>query len=404
MNKFVFVVCGSREHIETLNFSLNYIRFFSRYPIIVVTDTKRNEVPIVHDTILDISTPAEFDNHQASIYLKTGLHKFLDFSGDGIYCYLDSDIVAIEEKINTIFAEFRGHILFAKDHCKIDEFSPYAMNCSCLGVTLRKNHEYMKVINFFEEKFLNKIEGNNADKLKLDKQFGDLKKPCLKNLSSVTLYLLKRYVLPTKELHFGQYIFNKSDRYWYNSSGKIIHFDYRYYAKAIYENTGISYNKKTNAWFNKNGENITPVTANCKHLSEYIKSNYGVFIPDNWQHWNGGVFLFDKSSNEFLDYWHNITIAEFQNPYTKTRDQGTLAISAWKFGLQNCELLPCEYNLIAEYENPQILYSEEKGFTVDGFETTIKPCFLHIYHEWGHVGWSIWDYIIDIGKQNNLIK
>jgi hypothetical protein len=45
----------------------------------------------------------------------------------------------------------------------------------------------------------------------------------------------------------------------------------------------------------------------------------------DWQHWNGGVFLFDDSSVEFLSSWHEKTVMRiFDLPNWKTRDQGTL--------------------------------------------------------------------------------
>jgi len=71
---FVFVVCGSNKHIETLNFSLSYLRYFTTNKIYVVTDLERNEQQIGNDNIIDVSTDKELDNHQASIFLKTSLH------------------------------------------------------------------------------------------------------------------------------------------------------------------------------------------------------------------------------------------------------------------------------------------------------------------------------------------
>jgi hypothetical protein len=46
MNKFVFVVCGGSEHIEELNFSLKFLRKYSKNEIIVLSDLKRNEIKI----------------------------------------------------------------------------------------------------------------------------------------------------------------------------------------------------------------------------------------------------------------------------------------------------------------------------------------------------------------------
>ena len=76
-NIFVFVVCGNREHIDTLHFSLDALKRFSKNKIVIVTDSSRNEVPVNHSEIFDVETPNEFTHHQASIFLKTSLHKFL---------------------------------------------------------------------------------------------------------------------------------------------------------------------------------------------------------------------------------------------------------------------------------------------------------------------------------------
>ena len=65
----------------------------SKNKIVVITDSGRNEIKIDHNNIIDIETPREFNNHQASIYLKTSINKFLEKGNN--YCYLDGDIVRI---------------------------------------------------------------------------------------------------------------------------------------------------------------------------------------------------------------------------------------------------------------------------------------------------------------------
>jgi len=397
MNYFVFVVCGAKEHIETLNFSLKFIRHFSNYPVLVVTDKKRNEIPVEHDQIIDIVTPAEYDHHQASIYLKTGLHKFLNMKDGSLYCYLDSDIVAINSEINTIFDYFRPPVIFAKDHCPFNEFSPHAMQCACLADTLRRNKEYSAVDEFFQQNFFIKIQENNTDKIKLDQQFELLKEKNIKHIFPALVYFIKRHLLPLKQIKLGEFYFNKRDGFWYNSSHEIIHFDWSYAVKRM-EKNGVYYNKKNKIWKNSLGEDIMPQVPHCRHLGEYIAEKYKIKIPDNWRHWNGGVFLFNAAGVKFMNYWHEITLKEFENPATKTRDQGTLAVTAWVYNLQETVTLPEKFNFITEYDNPGIMYTAEKGFTQDGYKTTFLPCFLHIYHQWGRTGWSIWDYVSALEK------
>lgn len=395
MNYFVFVVCGAREHIETLNFSLRFIRHFSRFPILVVTDSKRNEIPVAHDAIIDVDTPEYFDNHQASIYLKTGLHKHLKLETDTLYCYLDSDIIAIDFEINNIFDYYNPLIIFGKDHCPFNEFSPHVMCCNCLADTLRRNKEHEAVDTFFQQEIFS-MPINEKDRLKLNDQFADIQKPKIKSVYNGWVYFAKRYILPLKQLKFGDFYFNKTNKLWYNADNEVVDFDFRHYAKKLQKNSGLRFDFKTKLWKNTNNEIITPQTPHCSHLSEHINKKYNIKIPDNWDHWNGGVFVFNKQSSEFMDFWHKISLEEFQNLSTKTRDQHTLAVSAWNFGLQDSKTLDVKYNFITEFNNNNIAYSSEKGFTNDGFKTSFKPYFLHIYHEWGHEGWSIWDYVTEL--------
>jgi hypothetical protein len=75
-----------------LHRSLEYLRPRTALPIIVVTDTRRNEIGIDHPTVIDVETPGRFSHHQASIFLKTGLHRVLPPHRE--YAYLDTDVIA----------------------------------------------------------------------------------------------------------------------------------------------------------------------------------------------------------------------------------------------------------------------------------------------------------------------
>ena len=135
MNKFVFAVCGAKNYISQLAFSIERLKRFSRNEIIVVTDSRRNEIPISHENIIDIATPSEYNDHEASIFLKTSLHKILPYGHT--YCYLDSDVVCLSEKVDEIFLHYSAPITFANDNAPFEYFSPHAMNCQCL-----ENHAY----------------------------------------------------------------------------------------------------------------------------------------------------------------------------------------------------------------------------------------------------------------------
>jgi hypothetical protein len=134
-----------------------------------------------------------------------------------------------------------------------------------------------------------------------------------------------------------------------------------------------------------------------------IKNKFNIHVNNNnWQHWNGGVFLFNESSHVFLNTWHQFTLEIFKDPNWMTRDQGTLIATAWKFGLSNHKRLPMKYNFIADYYNPNFTHSVERGFTPDNFDNIINPALIHIYHEFGHKGWEIWDRIEEIKEENNI--
>lgn len=405
MNKFVFVVCGGKEHIEELNFSLKFLSHYSKNEIIVLTDSKRNEIEIEHDNIIEINTPEHYTNHQASIFIKTGLFKFLDKSHN--YCYLDGDVVAVSPNVDDIFSKFVAPVTFATDHCPINEFSPHALNCECLVEQTRIEYEKKESLKVKLSQLFGKVDFS-AEKIK--KQSDELlelfsrwrRNPVLYFLKNIN-YLSNRYLLPIKSFKINDYTFNKTNKCWYNEDKELILFDYPYYEKKLWSESGIRYNKKGQYWEDKDGTVYIFKTPNCKHLTEYILKNYDVDIPNDWRHWNGGVFLFNQESHDFLNYWHQITIEEFDNPFTKTRDQATLAISAWKFKLENHPRLSIEYNFITEYENRSIAHKKGEGYTNNNFKSIIEPCFLHVYHEWGRTGWSIWDSIIDLGKRDKIL-
>ena len=149
-------------------------------------------------------------------------------------------------------------------------------------------------------------------------------------------------------------------------------------------------------WFNEKGENIFKLR--CDHLKEYIKNKFGIDIKKRkWQHWNGGVFLFNDSSHKFLELWHTKTMNIFEDPKWKTRDQGTLIATAWEFGLNNHKTLSKKWNFIADYYNPQLKLNKDKTkISDDSFRTSYEPAFIHIYHNFGLKGWSIWDWVADM--------
>ena len=273
---FVFVVCGER-HAARLNTSLKFLKKFSRRDIIVVKN--RASLKLDCDQVITPKVPAGLDHHQASIFLKTSLHKTLAREPRR-FCYLDNDVVAVDHRVDTIFDQARGPVSFAADHCSLRQFSRHAVNCHCSS-------------------------------------------------------------------------------------------------------------------------------PECEHLHAAIQEKFGVKItPKTWQHWNGGVFVFDEASAGFMERWHQNTLSIFQDPYWQVRDQGSLVATVWQLGLQNHPLLPRDFNFIvdpldrvprarrATVQARELFPNESYALRNGTSNGTAKPhpAFLHFINGGvGKRGWKNWD-------------
>ena len=389
---FVFTVCGENKHIHTLNFVLPYIRHFTKNEVLVVTDLKRNNIPIDHDQILDIATPKRFNHHQASIYLKTGLFKIIE--GENRYCYLDSDVIAMNEGIDDIFRYKSGPVTFASDHCRIDEFSPYAINCGCIDehkstreILESFNSDYQQIISDYQQLIKQK------ETQKLQAKLSGIKTKPFSNLSIVIRYLFFRFL--SKKRYFcldHEYKFDKKKLAWFDKMDNLLIFDISRYIREIESKTKLRFKRFSSKWVDENGSDIFDL--HCRHLRMEIKNTFRVKVKKKkWTHWNGGVFLFDKDSVEFLKFWHACTMKIFANPKWKTRDQGTLIAAVWKFGLQNQPRLPQKFNFIADFYNQNVVYKKGRGYSTNNWKTVVQPSFLHVYHEFGRQGWDIWQAV-----------
>lgn len=381
---FVFVVCGAKEHIDTLHFSLKYLKKYSGNNIVILTDSSRNEIPVLHDRVIDVKTPEQYNNHQASIYLKTGIHKFLP-KGQ-LYCYLDTDIVAVSSSCDEIFDEFIAPIRFAPDHCQVRKFSSYAVNCGCL----KSREEDRKKFN----DFVSAVQGVTitdkkilAKSIALQHEFDLLKKSFIKKT-----FTALRYFSSYPVFHFNaEFYFNKKTRTWHDKTNAVIMYEMD--IARMQKETGLTYNKWTQKWHNQQGEDIW--FDECNHLTDYINQTFGIEVKDkNWQHWNGGVFLFNDQSHDFLDAWFNKTMHIFTLPNWKTRDQGTLIATAWEFGLANHPTLSKKFNFIADYNNNGVQINHATNLiTDDGFATSYQTSLVHVYHHWKDMNWPIWQWI-----------
>lgn len=383
-NIYVFVVCGGLEHINTLHYSLPFLKKRTQNPIWVVSDSTRNESPVVHSDIIDVKVPAEYDNHQASIWLKTNLHKLLPKGNR--YVYLDTDILAIGSQSDAIFEQFIPPIRFAADHCKMNQFSPYAVNCICLPTNSafrdRVNAllEQQDPLSGTEDVFL--LEKRNE----LQRVFASIKTNKLKVLFTAIRFFTSgnRFKL-TKEFYF-----DKSAKVWCGSDGTQVM--YQVDLRKIAKLAGLKYIPIKNDIVGKDGKSIW--VDSCNHLAQCIENKFQISIENkNWQHWNGGVFLFSDESHVFMQMWHELTIEIFKDPEWKTRDQGTLIATAWKLGLQNHPVLEDTWNFIADYGSKNVFLNESKTAITRDANVFIHPEFIHIYHHFGDEKWDVWHWV-----------
>lgn len=384
-NIFIFVVCGSREHLDTLHFSLSFLKKYSKNEIWVLTDSSRNEIPVEHENIIDIKTPKHFDNHQASIYLKTGIYQFVPKGNN--YCYLDSDVIALNKFVDLIFDEFIAPIRFGADHFKMASFSPLSLNCGC-------EEKYTSILNKENKLF-------KASLLKHDKNRLIIKANLLKKQNDLQLLLQEindsklkkistaiRFALSKKEFKLNSdYIYNKSQKYWQDQNGEIILYEFDF--KKIESESNFTFNQCSKEW-----TYLFEADFKCNHLQKEIKQLFDVHInKDNWQHWNGGVFLFNDESHDFLQDWHKKTNKILNIDYWKTRDQASLIATVWKFNLQDHPILNKKWNFLADSNNSNVDFQRNGNFTDDNWNTSSSVNFIHVYHRFNDKTWDLWNYI-----------
>ena len=388
---YVFVVCGSNEHIDTLHLSLKALLYFSKKEVLVLTDKTRNEIEIFHDNIIDVKTPKEYNHHEASIYLKTGIHQFLPKGNS--YCYLDTDVIALNETCDEIFKQYVSPISFAPDHCEIQAFSANAVNCGCLYKCSEDREAYHKSFKNHDKNSELTSPLVKTYQKRVEDWYGDLQKSFLTKV----FYTVRYYMSFPKFWLNKEIYFDKKRKLWATKDGQI--FKYELDVKSIAREANLKYTLWYNEWRNKKGQNI--FKTDCDHLTQAIYNTFQINVKEkNWQHWNGGVFLFDDDSHEFLSSWFKKSIQVFDEPEWRTRDQGTLIATVWEFTLQDHPTLSKEWNFIADFHNNQLVVSNETDeLSDDLFKTTYKPKFAHVFHEWGNQKWEVWNWVLAKTRQ-----
>jgi hypothetical protein len=109
-----------------------------------------------------------------------------------------------------------------------------------------------------------------------------------------------------------KYKLEKKTGEWYDQNYSLLKFDPTNFTDYIYEKTGFTFNQENKTWYRQDKTALFELR--CSHLSEEIKNEFGILIDEpQWQHWNGGVFLFDSTSVDFLEDWHKATLLIFEN-------------------------------------------------------------------------------------------
>jgi len=108
------------------------------------------------------------------------------------------------------------------------------------------------------------------------------------------------------------------------------------------------------------------------HLVDHLKKDFNVEVNKDYIQANGGLFLFDKCSIEFLRQWHTNCLKVFSLDSWVTRDQGALIATMFQMRLQNSPRLPSVYNyLISDHS----FHDFARSCLL--IQSKIHPFFLH---------------------------
>lgn len=361
---YVFAVCGGSQHIALFHQAASVLASRTKFPIWVVTDTHRNEMEVQHDLVVDVLVPAIYDDRQASIFLKTSLHHHLPKST--LYCYLDTDVIALSAECDRIFEEFHAPVTFAPDFVRMDNFSRFAVNCDCENQLTQATLAYNHASDVYD---ITLAKSYNQACQEIDALTANNKRTWIHSAAAWMKY------------HFGnsqyyvlneQYKQEKSTGRWTDKDGISLEEKYdriKFLAREI----GLPWDD-TLQDFILNGSPLGSYT--CQHLQQAITLKFGIdSIPKNWQHWNGGVFLFDEGAYSFMEFWYNASLSIMKDDAWKVRDQGTLAATVWHFGLQQHAMLDIKFNRIIDLSAQHTVVMEDGTLMVNGEKE--HPALLH---------------------------
>jgi hypothetical protein len=275
---------------------------------------------------------------------------------------LDSDVVAVSSEVDRVFDQFRGSVVFAADMGKLEDFSPFAVNCACMDQTVALKDAQMR---YDSEGFKEYQRCTDAISVELAKNRKDL----IGRIRSWVNYQFGH--LEFYRLSNGYYQHKETGR-WYSEGGIDIDATYAripWISKA----SGCMWNATDQRYERVDGSDAEVLK--CEHLRELLKLDFDVDVPKGWQHWNGGVFLFDTRAESFFADWNGHVLKVFGSAAWRTRDQAALIATVFGHGLQNAPLLDCKFNFIVREDEFEKLLASEEGVLFDGIET--QPAFLH---------------------------
>jgi hypothetical protein len=356
---FVYSVVGKGKHSARVDNSVRLLQSMTNKEIYVVAGKDRHNVSSSGNKI-EVALPKDLDDHEASIWLKTSLNKYLPTGKR--YAYLDSDVLPVHNP-DAIFEQFKDPIMFARDQATIDRFSPYAVSCGCLKDKIDQQLALQEQIDQFA----------NYSKSILPKDVLFEKQKRLKRLLSDEMIFQKwlrfiRFNLARKKYHLsGEFYFDKEKSIWYDNDEEIIL--YHEPNQHIQQHSPYTHDDQTNRWLNAKHEDIHDVQ--CSHLRESLLNKFDVAADGKELLWNGGIFLFDEGSNDFMNTWHQIVCDILSDHRWRTRDQAALYITSRKFNLDPAENhLEKKWNwLITENTELDLLMNEK-----------VKPHFVHLMH------------------------
>lgn len=135
MKTYIYTGCGD-SFVSRVNLSLEYLKKYTKQDIIVIYS--RSSLNINHDNILYVNIPKKLDNRSGAIFLKTNIHNHINLLDNNKYLYLDSDIIANRNDIDSIFLHDIDSICFSNDHTNLDTFSPCAVKYGHITDHLKK--------------------------------------------------------------------------------------------------------------------------------------------------------------------------------------------------------------------------------------------------------------------------